>query len=101
VGLPVTGKSSAPPTAAHPHIGGLILALTDDPQATKNWAKGAEGERKLGAGLDGLSGAGVISLHDRLRPGTQANIDHLAVTPSGIWVIDAKRYKGQVEKRDV
>lgn len=65
------------------------------------WAKGAVGERKLGAGLDGLAEAGVVALHDRLIPGSKANIDHLAVAPSGVWVIDAKRYTGQVAKRDV
>ncbi len=43
----------------------------------------------------------VSVLHDRLRPGTNANIDHLAVTPSGVWVIDAKRYRGQVVKNNV
>ena len=85
----------------HPRIGGLILALTEEPQTTTNWAKGADGERKLGAGLDGLGPAGVVTLHDRLRPGTTANIDHLAVAPSGVWVIDAKRYKGQVARKDV
>ena len=82
-------------------MGGLILALTGDRTMTTNWAKGGEGERKLGASLDGLAEAGVIALHDRLRPGTKANIDHLAVTPSGVWVIDAKRYSGQVTKKDV
>lgn len=82
----------------HPRIGGLILAVTEEPQATANWGKGAEGERKLGAGLDGLAHAGVIALHDRLRPGTTANIDHLAVAASGVWVIDAKRYAGRVSK---
>ncbi len=85
----------------HPRVGGLILALTEEPRTTTNWAKGAEGERKLGAGLDGLASSGVVVLHDRLRPGTTANIDHLAVTPSGVWVIDAKQYKGQVAKKDV
>lgn len=43
----------------------------------------------------------MVVLHDRLRPGNTANIDHLAVTPNGVWVIDAKRYTGQVAKRDV
>lgn len=85
----------------HRHLGGLILALTDDPQSTTAWAKGAEGERRLGAGLDTLAAAGVVALHDRLIPGTRANIDHLTVTPTGVWVIDAKRYQGQVAKRDV
>ena len=30
-------------------------------------------------------------------PGSRANIDHLAVAPSGVYVIDAKRYKGNIE----
>ena len=85
----------------HPRIGGLILALAEEPPVTRSWAKGAEGERLVGADLDGLAPAGVIAIHDRRRPGTTANIDHLAVTPSGVWVIDAKRYKGQVRKKDV
>lgn len=85
----------------HPRLGGLILALSEDPQTTTAWAKGAVGERKLGAGLDSLVEAGVVAIHDRRIPGTKANIDHLAVTPSGVWVIDAKRYKGQVTKKDV
>lgn len=38
----------------------------------------------------------VILLNDRRIPGSRANIDHIAVSPSGIWVIDAKRYKGKV-----
>ncbi|BAS11743.1 hypothetical protein AHiyo8_00460 [Arthrobacter sp. Hiyo8] len=37
---------------------------------------------------------GLAVLHDRLIPGSKANIDHIAITPGGIWVIDAKRYKG-------
>ena len=40
---------------------------------------------------------GAIVLHDRRLPGSRANIDHLAVAPSGVHVIDAKRYKGKIE----
>ena len=96
-----SAKRDAAVRSRHPHLGGLILALSAEPQEIKNWAVGAEGEKTLGAGLDSLAAAGVIVLHDRLRPGTTANIDHLAVTPAGVWVIDAKRYKGQVAKKDV
>lgn len=39
-------------------------------------------------------------LHDRKVPGTRGNIDHIAVAASGVWVIDAKNYKGKVERRD-
>jgi hypothetical protein len=34
-------------------------------------------------------------LHDRRIPGTRANIDHIAVTPTGVYVIDAKKYRGR------
>jgi hypothetical protein len=85
----------------HPRLGGLILALTEDPQSTRAWAKGAEGERRVGAALDALDSAGVIALHDRRIPGSRANIDHIAVGPAGVWVIDAKRYKGVVARKDV
>src|SRR6266571_1114104 len=39
-------------------------------------------------------------LHDRRIPGSRANIDHIVVAPWGVFVIDAKNYKGRVEKRD-
>jgi hypothetical protein len=78
---------------AHPLVGGLILALSDDPQSTTAWATGARGEERLGARLDGLVRHGVHVLHDRRIPRTKANIDHIVVCPSGVFVIDAKRYK--------
>ncbi len=46
-------------------------------------------------------GDAVIPLHDRLIPGTRGNIDHIFVAPTGVWVVDAKAYKGKVEKREV
>lgn len=49
----------------HPKLGGLILALSDEPQTTKAWAIGAAGEERLGARLDGLTRDGVHVLHDR------------------------------------
>ncbi len=39
----------------------------------------------------------VAVLHDRRIPGSRANIDHIAITPTGVWVIDTKRYKGRIE----
>jgi nuclease-like protein len=38
-------------------------------------------------------------MHDRRMPGSRTNIDHLAVAPSGVYVIDAKRLKGTIEVR--
>lgn len=84
---------------AHPHLGGLILALTDDPQSTKAWSTGARGEERLAQRLDGLTEHGVRLLHDRRIPKTRANIDHIAVAPTGVYVIDAKRYQGRPHLR--
>jgi hypothetical protein len=78
----------------HPHLGNLILAMSDDPQSTQAWAIGARGEEALGQRLDTLSERGVHVLHDRRIPRTKANIDHIAVTAAGVFVIDAKKYQG-------
>ncbi|WP_404351170.1 nuclease-related domain-containing protein [Phycicoccus jejuensis] len=83
----------------HPKLGGLILAVTDDPQSTRAWDTGAVGEEKLGKGLDAQAGDTVSLLHDRRIPRTRANIDHIAVTAHGVVVIDAKRYKGRPSLR--
>jgi len=87
--------------AEHPRLGGLILAITPEPSSTQSWAKGARGEREVGARLDRLSARGCVVLHDRRIPGRRANIDHVVVAPSGVWVIDAKRYTGRITTRDV
>lgn len=79
----------------HPKLGGLILALTDDPQTTTAWATGARGEERLGRRLDAVAGPLVRVLHDRGIPGSRANLDHLVVCASGVFVVDAKRYKGR------
>jgi hypothetical protein len=82
--------------ARHPKLGRLILAWKDDPQSTTAWDAGALGEELLGHHLNKLSSETMRVLHDRRVPGGRGNIDHVSVTPSGIYVIDAKRY---VDKR--
>ena len=69
--------------------------MSDDPQSTTAWDTGALGEERLGQRLNELSSDTMRVLHDRRIPGTRANIDHIAVTPTGVYVIDAKKYKGR------
>lgn len=88
-------KREARVRARFPKYGGLLLALTDDAQSTTAWKTGARGEEALGKGLNKLTPGGVRLLHDRRIPGSRANIDHIAVAASGIYVIDAKHYKGR------
>jgi hypothetical protein len=82
-------------------LAGVVKFISDDPQSTKAWAKGSEGERRLANDLTERLGDRAVLLHDRRIPASRANIDHLAIAASGIWIIDAKNYKGKVEQRDV
>lgn len=89
---------------AHPRLGGLLLALTSEPASTRVWAQGAAGERAVAAALEALLDVDVLVLHDRvLRRAdgrlSRANIDHLVVAASGVWVVDAKTHKGALEVR--
>lgn len=38
-------------------------------------------------------------MYDRRVPNTRGNVDIIAVAASGVWVIDAKKYRGRVERR--
>ncbi|MEO5661892.1 MAG: nuclease-related domain-containing protein [Nocardioides sp.] len=89
------GKREERIRSKHPKLGGLFLALSDDPQSTKSWDVGAVGEERVGARLNELASESLRLLHDRRIPGTRANIDHIVVASSGVYVIDPKRYKGR------
>jgi hypothetical protein len=83
--------------ARHPRFGRLLLALGGTPAHEENWRRGAEGEEHTARRLNALlHGRGVVLVHDRRMPGSRANIDHLAVGPGGVTVIDTKRMKGRV-----
>jgi hypothetical protein len=81
----------------HPRIGGLLLALCEAPQSEKAFHQGEIGEQKVGVFLEecAVDGPAVV-LHDRKMPGGHGNIDHVAVAPTGVFVIDAKAIKGKV-----
>lgn len=79
-----------------PRAGGLLLKVFEEGQSTKAWVVGAVGEERIGGMLDGLAGPTLRVLHDRRIPRTRANIDHIVVSPNGVFVVDAKNYKGRV-----
>ena len=83
----------------HPHLGGVILALQNDPTHERVWANGAEGEERVAKSLAKYLNASARVMHDRRVPRSRANIDHIAVAASGVWVIDTKRYHGRAEIR--
>jgi len=62
------------------------------------WRKGARGERRTARRLRRLVRRGYVAFHDLAMPGSRANIDHLLIGPSGVFVIDSKQYTGRVER---
>jgi hypothetical protein len=64
--------------------------------ATLAWRHGAEGERRTARLLAPLERHGYQVFHDLAVPGSPANVDHLVVGPTGVYVIDSKRYRGQL-----
>jgi hypothetical protein len=57
----------------------------------------ADAERVPPTGVGARCRSGVALLRDRAIPGRRANIDHIAIAPGGVWVIDSKRYTGKIE----
>jgi hypothetical protein len=83
---------------AHPHIGGLLLAMGGTPQHESAFHQGAAAERAVADSLaTRMAGSAVITLHNRRMPGGRGDVDHIAIAPTGVYVIDTKDWKGKVE----
>jgi Nuclease-related domain len=62
------------------------------------WRRGAKGERRTARRLDRLTRDGYVVFHDLALPGAPANVDHLVIGPSGVFVIDSKQWTGSVRQ---
>jgi hypothetical protein len=62
------------------------------------WRKGARGERRTARRLRRLQRRGYVVFHDLAMPGSRANIDHLVIGPTGVFVIDSKQYSGRIQQ---
>jgi hypothetical protein len=64
------------------------------------YERGAAGERLTAQALRDLPAGEWLVLHDLRWPGRRfANIDHIAIGPGGIFVIDSKNWSGDVAVR--
>jgi hypothetical protein len=54
------------------------------------WLRGAAGEVATAARLDRLPARRWTVRHDLPIPGSRANVDHLVIGSTGVWVIDTK-----------
>jgi hypothetical protein len=78
----------------------LLEALSADSRHETEWARNAEGEERARRLERLLAGSGVRLLSDRRVPGARAMVDHLAVGPRGVTVIDAVREDGRARVVD-
>ena len=63
----------------------------------ERYRRGAEGEEATGEALTGLVPTSWVVIHDVAWPGRKlANIDHVVIGPSGVFVIDSKNWSGQI-----
>ena len=74
----------------------MVLWPRYDPS---RWARGAAGELATAALLEHLPGRQWVVLHDLALPGSRANVDHLVIGPTGVWVVDTKAYRARLDVR--
>jgi hypothetical protein len=74
---------------------GWKLRFRTSPDAIA-WRRGAAGERRTARLLGPLERHGWVVLHDLAVPNSAANLDHLAIGPGGVFVIDSKQYRGRL-----
>ena len=66
-------------------------------QMADRYGRGADGEEATAEALTALVAQGWVVLHDVAWPGRRlANIDHVAVGPPGVFVIDSKNWSGRI-----
>lgn len=70
-------------------------------RSAERYERGAAGEVETARQLDVLRAQGWVLFHDIRWPGRpKANIDHVAIGPGGVFVIDSKNWTGSVTVRD-
>jgi hypothetical protein len=92
-GLPQAGLAGLAVAA----LVGWRLRFRPSEQA-RSWQRGAAGERHTARLLDRLTRDGYVVFHDLAIPGSPANVDHLVIGPSGVFVIDSKQWTGSVQQ---
>jgi Nuclease-related domain len=92
-GIPGAGLVGLAATA----LLGWRLRFRPSEQA-RTWRRGAHGERHTARLLDRLTRDGYVVFHDLAVPGSLANVDHLVIGPTGLFVIDSKQWIGSVHQ---
>ena len=79
-------------------LGGLALAINGEARSTTAWKRGSLGEARVAEALRTVDGIRI--LRDRRVPRTRGNIVQIVVAPAGVFVVDAKLYRGLISVKD-
>jgi nuclease-like protein len=94
------GMGPAPVLVATAAAAALVLAaLATGGGDIGRWRRGALGERATADLLRLLPTRRWKVWHDLRVPGRRANIDHVVVGRTGVWVVDTKTTRAQVDAR--
>ncbi len=78
----------------------LIAAWWSRPRPDpERWLRGAAGEEVTARILGALPARRWVVFHDRRIPGSRANLDHVVIGPTGVWVIDTKTQRARAQGR--
>jgi len=81
--------------------GGTSALAIGQTRNKSNWVKGAAGEYLMATALHTAVGDNAVVLNDRAVPQSRANIDHVVIASSGVWIIDSKLWKGLIRVKTV
>lgn len=91
------GSAQREAEASRRHAAVLAAAAAEQARRARRFSRGGAAETRTAAQLRVLSAYGYHALHDRRWPGTtSANIDHVVVGPSGVFVVDTKSWTGDL-----
>ncbi|WP_327047149.1 NERD domain-containing protein [Microbispora sp. NBC_01189] len=63
------------------------------------WRRASAAERRTEAQLKKLERNGYLTLHARAIPGSEAQIDHLVVGPTGVYAVDSEKWDKRLPVR--
>lgn len=88
-----TAREAALGAAVAAVLAAVVLRPERDPE---RWLRGSAGEVATARLLQSLPESRWAVMHDLAVPGSRANIDHLVIGPTGVWVIDTKTRRGEM-----
>lgn len=86
-------------------VAAIVAAIADTMYRARTissvpaWRKASAAERRTEAQLKKLERGGYRTLHARAIPGSEAQIDHLVVGPTGVYAVDSEKWDKRLPVR--